>query len=60
MLPQIPGEEVFGSPKSLLRRCLGGQIPAHHVFGCLGFGAYVKDFDFILSLWKHFIRVPKN
>ena len=29
-------KEVFGTPKSLFRRCLGVQIPTHHVFGCLG------------------------
>ncbi len=33
--PQIPGKEVFGTPKSLLRRCLGVQKPTQQVFGCL-------------------------
>ena len=29
-------EEVFGTPKGLLRRCLGVQAPTHMVFGRLG------------------------
>ena len=33
---QIPGGRVFGTPKNLLRRCLGIQIPPQKMFGCLG------------------------
>ena len=31
---------VFGTLKSLLRRCLGFQTPIHQVFGCLGFKGF--------------------
>ena len=30
--PVIPCEEVFGTPKGLLRRCLGVQISSQEVF----------------------------
>ncbi len=33
---QIPSQEVFGTPKCLLRSCLGIQTPTHKVFGRLG------------------------
>ena len=33
----IPGENVLASPKNIVRRCLGVQIPPQKVFGRLGY-----------------------
>ena len=35
--PNTLGLEVLGTPKGILRRCLGVQISSQEVFGCLGF-----------------------
>ena len=44
--PVIPFEEVFGTPKGLLRRCLGVQTSTQQVLGTLGLErkkSYIKQ-----------------
>lgn len=48
---------MFGTPKSLLIRCLEVQTPTHKLFGCL---AYLYPTDAILLSWRAWMHTKSG